>query len=194
MFKLIRENLVVAIGISLPVLLVLVFLIATKAPGLWVDPPTYGLLFTTSNYDYNSRLPISLRFQVIEGHLRARMYHNKPNQYSMIPKLFRFEPKTQSVYEIAMEIPGDLENILDGTELPIKETANLTVNSNQRAPDGYEFRSNPYRRDGLVTEIFYGSQNNSRTMIVKNGHVVAIHPPQSRYYSNIEFLGWVLNK
>lgn len=191
MLRFLKNNIVLAIGIVLPILLVIFFILASKLPRVFVDPPQYDFIFSSDHYSYHERLPVTVRFIVSDGKIRARIYKNHRNQYSAIPKLFRFEHATNSVREIFLELPGELTEIKDGSEVLISELASAVINPSRKSPDGFEFRENHGRNGGLMREVFYGRSSQNNYIIEKNGVVITIPPAGSAYYYNLNFLGWI---
>ena len=51
MKKFIRENLVLVMGVSLPVLLVILFFLTSVLPKSLAEPPQHDLLFSVPRYD-----------------------------------------------------------------------------------------------------------------------------------------------
>jgi hypothetical protein len=202
--KLIKENPSLAAGIILPVLLVIVFAVATAIPGWTVPLPKYDLLFTVDQ----SNMP-DLSIGVFNGQMKAR--YSLPSNPMAIPQatVYRFNASTQSVSEIAVPLP----DMLDDKEalntppandekpanknrnsyriqLPI-ELLKLTVNPNLVAPDGYVFHSRAgYDNGGW---LFFSHYRND-VMVSKNGRNILITLPNSPPYgsNSIKFVGWIV--
>ena len=58
----IKENLVLVIGLALPVLLVVLFFVATVIPKAYNTPPQYEVLFSVVNYNYQNRPDFDMSF------------------------------------------------------------------------------------------------------------------------------------
>ena len=62
-----------------------------------------------------------------------------------------------------------------------------------RAPDGYEFQGYANGGAGLMTGLFGGNRTRNGVTIAKDGAIVRIRLPVAHdWYSDIRFLGWVL--
>lgn len=92
MQKLLRDNVVLIIGISLPVMLVIVFMLASTLPKLFVANPQYDFLFSDSQYN-------KVQFVVINQKIHFQIFperHNTENQ-----RLYCYVAATGKVQEIA---------------------------------------------------------------------------------------------
>lgn len=192
----IKQNFVLIVGISLPVLLVILFFVATVIPKSMMPPPQHELLFSTTRYDYQSPPPYNVDFVVRDGKLKGRISANNNKQtinYNY-KKLMAYDGKTGSVREIAYDLPP-MEGVADGSEVDIAAAASLTIDTNSKAPDGYEFDGGSYRSGGFITgEFFGGGYHNSYR--VRKGTVGYKIPMQDGYYYGygLEFIGWVVGK
>ena len=110
--KLLRENTALVIGILLPVVVVVFFLLATYVPRLLVDPPQYDFLFVQKHTDYSSH-PQSRWSHEIEidsdGRLRVRAFMTEPEKWVSRPRLFLYEHLSGNVREIRLSLPEPAE-------------------------------------------------------------------------------------
>ena len=60
----IKENLVLAIGLTLPLLLIVLFFVASVLPKSMGKPPQYEMLFSTMKYEYQKSPDYVLDFKV----------------------------------------------------------------------------------------------------------------------------------
>jgi hypothetical protein len=60
----IKENLVLVVGLTLPLLLIVLFFVATVIPKAFGTPPQYEMLFTSMRYDYQKQPEYALDFSV----------------------------------------------------------------------------------------------------------------------------------
>jgi hypothetical protein len=130
----IKENLVLVIGLALPVLLIALFFVATVLPKSFGTPPQYELLFTTSKYDYQNKPEYVLDFNVKNKQLmvKAKKYDEKTyNNASRL--LMAYDAKTEAVREIAL----DASKLSDGVEVVLEETKNMQLDTSLTSPDGY---------------------------------------------------------
>ena len=192
----IKENFVLVVGLALPVLLIVLFFVASVLPKSMAVPPQYEMLFTSSRYDYQNQPSYNVDFFIKDGALKARVSKNKqPGQNYTWKKLMAYDGKTQSVHEISYDT-SKIGDVPDGTEIVFDEFKNMKVDSNNKAPDGYEFDNSGYGSGGLVTELFAGGYNHNSARVSKGA--VAFKIPNNTgsnyYYYDVQFLGWVLQK
>jgi hypothetical protein len=193
----IKQNFVLIVGISLPVLLVVLFFVATVIPKSMTAPPQYELLFSTTRYDYQNPPPYNVDFVVRDGRLKARISANNNKQainYNQ-RKLMAYDGKTGSVREIVYDLPP-MEGVADGSEVDIAAAANLTIDTNSKAPDGYEFDGGGYRNGGFITGEFFGGSYRNGFRVKKGTVGYKIPPaPDGDYYGySMLFIGWVVGK
>lgn len=193
----IRENPTIAFGLGLPLLLIVLFLIVSGLPALFVPPPQYDVLYTTgSPYNYRDTAQISVVDQ------KVQVIQHGDNEDYRWPQLWRYNSKTGAVKEIpiiwspsaakgnnqqATNSPADQSKVLD-----VPELAGLKVDSSSIAPDGYEFRAGSSRSSNVFGELFYSSRYKSEAVLVKNGRRVRLPDRDDRYYNNLNFIGWVI--
>jgi hypothetical protein len=136
----------------------------------------------------------------VDGFVKAeqRKIEKNNNTYynNNVPHLYRYNVKNNSVQEIALSSKSD-EN-KEWHEFSVPEIKSLKLDSNSKAPDGYEFAGqNGYYSGGGFFFPFGGGSYRDGMSIVKNGRAVAI--PQmtnNRYYygSDVKLLGWVVSE
>ncbi|MEM1155774.1 MAG: hypothetical protein AAGI44_16680 [Pseudomonadota bacterium] len=116
--QLLKENISLVVGVSLPVLLVLVFWVATVIPKMTVADPQYDLLYTADYYDHNTLIGGAIQIDIRDGRLHA-VFRETPgiDQYNS-PRIFYFDVSTGSTQELSIVIPADVK---DGQELEIPE-------------------------------------------------------------------------
>lgn len=207
----IKDNFVLVMGLTLPVLLVVLFFLASVLPKSMAAPPQYEMLFTTARYDYQNPPPYNVDFFVRDGILKARVSKNDKQQVNyQNRKLMLYNGKTQTVREVPYNAAtiGDVPDASrpdknsgadpapDGTEIVLQEFQNMKLDSNNQAPDGYAFDNAGYGHHGLMNEMWGGGRRNT-ARVVKGA--VAFKIPNSSgyghyYYYDVQFLGWVLQK
>ena len=181
-----KENVTLVIGVSLPIFLVAVFWLATWIPKMTVPAPQFDLIFSVDNYDYNSTVNGTVKFDVIEGKLRAIFHVDDGQRASNIPRLYYFDISSGSSHELVLNIP---ENVQDGDRLSVPEVENYTLSKETLAPDGYIFDANYKGGGGL---FFFEAGYRYRGTIKKDGRALKIPVQGNRYPGNLRFLGWVL--
>ena len=202
--KWIKENLVLAMGIFLPVVLVVIFMIASSVPKNLVNPPQYDFIFSYNEHSYQNPQTLIISFHVRQGNLFVKYDKTKNDNYYNKNHLYKYNASSQTVEEIFFDLPMDLENLKEGKLHLLKNTETLKIDKNHTSPDGYEFLYNDnYRHRGLVMEIFGSSSRyRNRAMLHKSGATHLIPAPNQQhnnrnynyyYGNNINFIGWVTN-
>ena len=75
----------------------------------------------------------------------------------------------------------------------LDETKDLTIDTNATSPDGYTLEGANYGDGGLVGGLFGGGYHNNGYRVKKGA--VAYKMPNLQpdyYYSNVQFLGWIV--
>lgn len=195
----IKENIVLTIGLALPVLLIALFFVSSVLPKSMAVPPQYEMLFTTTHYGFQNPPPYNVDFVVRDGMLKARVSKNSsqppvPTNYNW-RKLKVYDGKTQSVREISYDL-SNLGDIADGSELVFSEFKTLKVDSSTKAPDGYEFYNPAYSSGGLAMELFAGGNRNGPSRVTKGAVSFKIPSDGGKNYSayDIQFVGWIVGK
>jgi len=191
-----KENYVLVVGITLPVILVLLFFLAMVLPNRMAPPPQYDFLFTVDDYQPAGPPSVSVRYDVYQNALRATLLVNAQPNYHTVPRLFIYEVASRTVREIAVDLPVAPEDVPKDRQLRIEEVAGLYLDPRLTAPDGYEFRHSQYSgAGGLFTELFVSGGTRYQPSLVRNGATARLNLPTGRYnYYNARFLGWVIPK
>ena len=192
MKKFIKENLVLVIGLALPLLLIVLFFVAAVLPKSMGAPPQHEMLFTTMKYEYESSPDFLLDFSVKNKQLlvKARKNDDKGKNFSS-KKLMAYDGKTETVREIAI----DTSKLADGAEVLLEETKNFSIDTSAVSPDGYVLDGPNYSGNGLVGGLFGGGYRNSGYRLKKGniGYKLA-NTPVDYYYDQVKFIGWVVKK
>ena len=188
--RLSRETLILILGISLPVLVVAFFVLATTLPGLLVDPPQYDLVFSSSTSLYphspGGGKAFDVAFTVVDGDLQARVVE-KTHPSQLTTRLFIYDKTSGSTREIQLPLPDAGHPPDTGVEIEIRELAERTFITTRKAPDGYQFRDPQSRGLGILGELF-GMRGRNRYTIAKSGVVIPLQVPPGHY--GLNFLGW----
>ena len=194
-----RENPTIAFGLGLPLLLVVIFLLASGIPALLVASPQYDVLYATEYYNYQNGVQISVVGQ------KVQVIYQGVEQANRTPRLWRYNPGTGAVQEIAINLPPGLpqagetpatpEEGSKSTMISVPDLEGLTVDSSSIAPDGYEFRLGSTRYSGnIFGDLFYASRYRHEAVLTKNGRSIRLPNAVDRYYgSNTKFIGWVVS-
>ena len=117
----IRDNLMIVVSVALPLLVVVVFALATLVPRWLVEPPQYDFLMTAEWPGSRGALPVRIDMSVTDGKLRVRAFRLENGGRAYAPRLFEFVAATQSVREIMLDWPDDLTDLPDGTVIGVPE-------------------------------------------------------------------------
>ena len=194
-----KENFVLIVGLSLPVLLIVGFMVASSLPQVLSDPPKYDLVFSTTDYPPNANnIPISVRLVVKDGVLTAQ-YARTPVApgnfpYNSWKKLYIYEAKTQKVRQLTFGFPTDVDAITNTREETVEATKNMKLDTTLQSPDGYQLSYDGYSHSGLLNGVFWGGGGYSREPRLKKGSasVRLTTGDENTYFSYgaVEFVGW----
>jgi len=193
----IRENPTIAYGLGLPLLLVIVFLIVSGLPQLLVAKPQYELLYTTGYQHYPPVVQITVVEQKVQVIYQGVAYNQRP-------RLWRYNPQTGGVQEIAIILPpspvssGNRSDAAPQTPtttvIDVPDLVGLRIDSSSVAPDGYAFSAagNRYSRN-VFGGLFYSRRYNHEAVLRKSGRSIRLPNSNDGYYGrNTQFVGWVL--
>jgi hypothetical protein len=183
-----KDNIALVAGGSLPVLLILLFWIATVIPRMTVADPQHDMLYTADYYDYNALSSGAINIEVREGMLRAVFRETEGQNYRSAPRIYYFDVSAGSTQELSIEVPAD---VADGQELDIPEAYGMTLSKKSIAPDGYSFDGSYSSRSGF---FFFDGGYRYRGLIRKDGRSIKLPTHGHQYQGNLRFLGWVLEK
>ncbi len=181
-----KNNIALIAGISLPVLLVIVFWIATAIPRMTVADPQYDMIYSADYYDHNGPFKGTISLEVRDGGLRATYHSTDSQSLRSTPRIYYFDVSSGSTHELSLNIPTDLQ---DGQELAIPEASGLELSKKSIAPDGYSFDGSYSSRSGF---FFFNSGYRYRGLIRKDGRAVKIPTHGHQYQGNLRFLAWVV--
>lgn len=201
MKKFIRDNPTIAFGLGLPLLLLVVFLAISGIPALLVPPAQYDVLYVT-NYNYYNNAQNTFQIAVVGDRVRVHYIGNTlPYQQ---PHLWRFNPQTGAVKEVAIPLPSDLaphrsrpaeaEKTLTVTPISVPDLVALKVDASSLAPDGYKFSSGDDSYAGRpFTGLFYPSRYGYQAELVKDGRSIRLPNTDDIYRGHsVHFIGWVI--
>jgi len=195
MRKFIRENIVLIMGISLPLLLVFLFFLTIVLPKSLGTPPQYELLFSVVRYDYQTATPPNFDFIVREGVLKVRTGktdNQNPTRYTR--KLLVFVAGNEAVRELPYDM-AQISNMAEQAEIVLPETQHLIIDPSSRSPDGYSFEGPSYGSGGLMSELFFGGYRNQGYRIVKGKSAYKIpNNFNDAYVGDLQFIGWIVKK
>ncbi len=188
----IKENLVLLIGLALPVLLIVLFFVATVIPKMYSTPPQYEVLFSVQDYTSQNKQDYIVDFKVKNKQLMIKTKKADDKNYSYnSKKLMAYDAKT----EVMREISIDESKFSDGAEILLEETKNMTIDTAMVAPDGYMLENQGYSGTGLIGGLFGGGYRNHGYRLKKGNVGYKINTQQNNYYyDQLSFIGWVVKK
>lgn len=193
-----KDNFVLIVGLALPVILMVGFMMVQSVPRTLTDPPKHDLIFSAQDYQYNKNLPVTVMLVVKDGTLKAQYTKVANQQYpnTLWYKLYRYDAKTQQVTELPFGVPEDMDKIETMREDTVEATKNLRLSTNLTSPDGYEMSYESRRHGGLVNEILWDFGGHSSEMRLRKGassvRLTTGNNQYPFYYGNANFVGWVV--
>ncbi len=196
----IRDNLVLIVGLTLPVLMMVGFLAASTMSRRLADPPKYDLVFAVSDYTMRPAAPVGVRL-VVDGDLLRAQYTTLPEQPGGAAsrewkKLFVYDATSRTVRELPFEVPLDA-GAIQGTRVDtVDSTRTLRLSPARMAPDGYELVYPEGSGGGLFTELFYARRSRYAPRLKKGGSSVPLTLSEVQAYQGqpAEFVGWVTGR
>lgn len=189
---LLRDNAFLVAAVSLPVLVVGFFLLATAIPRWTVPPPAYDLLVKGYKpYSGDYRLKVSYDLDVRNGRLQLTVRPLATEQYQNKPVLFLVDHRTLDAHEVAMtlrETPPDAPETTIFDPVPGR-----TLLDGTKAPDGYTLDQRPYHSTGILGDLFGMHSYQSSMGLSNRGRVIPVALPQP-YDAPMYFVAWVSNE
>lgn len=198
--KFLKDNFVLVVGLTLPILLMIGFIVFSTLPRSLSNPPQHDLIFAVPDYSVSANaLPVTVMLVVQDGVLKAnytRVAQAANGAYygNGWKKLYRYQAGPQTVRELPFAVPADVSTIAPTREDTVEATKELRLDTTLRAPDGYELDYGSSRGSGLLIDIFGGSSS-YEPRLRKGASSVRLKTGDSRtafYSGNVEFIGWVV--
>ena len=189
----VRHNAFLVAAVSLPVVVVAFFLLASAVPRWLVPPPAYDLVLRASGGYDQSRARIAVDFTVRDGRVEAIVRPLPANAYPQLWALYLFDHQTTNVREIPVDLPGNLTESDPPRTIVIAALAGRQVVAQAKAPDGYEFQTRTYRSPGIVGDLFGMHRYDQSATLVNRGRVVRIALPTPYEYQSPVYVGWVVD-
>ena len=170
--EIIKKNITLVLGISIPILMILFVAGSIYLPGLFIQPK-FNFFYVSDDYYYNQYQYSVQNEKLVRSEIQKP--ENKNYQPPREVKLY--------VYDVAKN---------ESREIPFEEAQNLNLDSNSTSPDGFEVAYGS-RGDGFFPFFFYsGTDYNTRYL---KGHNVSkkLNLQSSGSYYNFRFLGWIKN-
>jgi hypothetical protein len=188
--RFVRQNAFLVAAVSLPVVVVVFFLLAAAIPRWTVPPPAYDLVLRGSSYDQPVQR-VSIEFDVRDGRVQATVRAVPANMYPSRATLFLFDHRTMKVSRVAVDVPDMKEGDPPRTFV-VPALEKLHVIATASAPDGYEVKLRHSGGAGIVGDLFGMGHYDRNLSLVNRGRVISVAlPPPYEYYSPVSTLGWV---
>lgn len=184
------KNFALIAGLGLPVLLVLGFLVANHLPQMNSAPPQYEMVFSVNRY--NSQAPFLVNFTVRNKKLYMRLTPPTGSYGSNDVELFIYNGQKESVRKISY-LPV-IDRVIDSpVEMQVGELKHHLIDTNSKAPDGYELETNMAYSRGILGEIFGHRRNANRIMKSGGGSYVIPGYDNDYTYGKLNFIGWIVD-
>lgn len=189
--SLIKENLVLIAGLILPVLLILVFTLARALPEKAVASPEYKAVYAQQSWDSGYTYVFDIKN---DGKLSISYKAPSPSSYDSKPEgrnatLYIFDAANDDLKTITIERPT-LKKGQTSAPVKVSELEDLKLIKDTKAPDGYIFQEESWKRSSLVTEIFSYNNNRTPNALYKDGRIIPLRMNDNSYGS-FSFIGWV---
>jgi hypothetical protein len=189
--RFLRDNAFLVGAVSLPIAIVLLFLLLAAIPRWTVPPPGYDLLLRTTAYE-NPLPRVAVDFVVLNDRMHVTVREVSPNSYPPSSKLWVFDHRTLNVRQLSVDVPQLAVGETSRT-VPIGALAGRRVLAETKAPDGYELQDRSHRGGGLVGDLFGMGRYNRTVSLVNGGRVVKI-PMPTQEYQPPAFVGWLMDE
>lgn len=191
--RFLRENAFLVAAVSLPLVIVALFLLLAAIPRWTVPPPGYDVLVRTTSYDQAGAAGTAIDFVVQDERLHVTVREAPANSWPPRSHLWLVEHQTLDAKQIPIEIPrlspGEGERTF-----PLQGLEGKRVLAHAKAPDGYEFQNRSRGGGGLLGGIFGMDGYSSNVALVKGGRVIKLSVPEQYRYQPPQFVGWVVSQ
>lgn len=176
-----KKNLPIIIGISLPIIVVIVILIFASLPNMSIKPE-HDFIFSAKEDRYNTLYENSYEIDGSKIVLSSNNLDTDTGNFSNkkiveAPTLYMYSPVDEYLKEITLE-----------------EAERFLLDNGPMSPDGYSVDFSYRSNYNLANEIFGGSNRNYGAFIVKGDRAKGYYlPGLSAYSYEKQFIGWIIN-
>jgi hypothetical protein len=195
---LVKNNLALAVGLTLPTLVMVGFIAASGLSDGYVDPPKYSLVFSVPDYSPGAQgIPLVPKLVVKNGALRVQYTRVLSQPGGFVSggwrRLYLYDAAKRTVRELPLEVPANPETITGMREEAVAAAEGLALDTTLQAPDGYQLAGGGRSRNGLVEELFWRRSDWNEPRLRRQGATVRLFPPGESPLSGQqpEFVGWV---
>jgi hypothetical protein len=190
--RFLRENVFLVAAVSLPLVIVALFLLLSAIPRWTVPAPAYDVLIRTSTYEHTGPGTVSVEFVVQNEQLQVTVREAGPHTSPSRSQLWLVDRQTLNARQIPVKIPQLAPGEKERT-LPVEALEGKRVVSEVTSPDGYELQDRTEGGGGLLGELFGMRRYGSSLALVNRGRVIKLSITGSSYYSPT-FVGWVIGE
>jgi hypothetical protein len=196
--KIFKENFVLAVGLIVPVAVMIVFLVISTMPSslFMSTPPKFDVLFYKEGYT-GLNLPIQSSLSVENGILYVQYAKSPQGSGYYMPRIYLYEAATNKVKQLSLVSPQLSDDSSFGKKIPVDAAKGMKLDTSLTAPDGYEFAyADNYNHGGLINDLFIGGAYGYRQHVrLKKGNgSIAVPPVDDAAYGQVSFLGWVVGQ
>ena len=191
--RFLRDNLFLVAAVSLPLVVVAFFLVASIVPRWLVPPPTHDLLLRVDGSYEQPTSRVLVDYHVRDGRVEATIRPLADNLSLQPPALFLVDHATMTAREITVDLPTSMAENDPPKTFVVEALAGRQVLAQPTAPDGYQLEERNQGGPGLVGEVFGMNRYDRRPAIVNRGRVVTITlPARFRFLSSVQPVGWIV--
>lgn len=189
-----KNNAVLALGISLPLLLIALLLLIQAMTRLGQTPPEHAVVYASFDH-YSPELYFDFRIDAQGRLLVVAKNPEKPPYNRRTPiraNIAVFDAASGRHDTYALQPPLDLAaNESVALELP-RDLAELRLSGSPLAPDGYRFEAKTGGSGGLFPSLF-GYDRRRETALINDGARYTV-PEIEGYHGTKRLIGWVIDE
>ena len=178
-----NKNLPIIIGLSLPVMLILMIALSIYLPQLWTSPPKYNFIYAINKSYYP-----------------FEEYYVENDKLAKRPKTYPQQPNVQPASGEVKLFIHDLTNN-KSREISFEDGQRFKLNGAFTSPDGFQVTYGTTRDYSLFSLFFNSYEENYNQLFLKKGNYTKKFnlPLPSTYYSytyyqNFHFVGWIIEQ
>jgi hypothetical protein len=192
--RVLRDNAFIVAAASLPLIVVVFFVLASAIPRWIVPPPAYDLVLRATDPYRQTTPSVAIDFKVRDGKVEATARPALPNTYTPRATLFLFDHMTMRVREVPVDLPDQLAEGDPPRTVVVDAFGDRKISPEPQAPDGYRVETRSQNGGGIVGDLFGMRRYGAQPAIVKSGRVIAIELPPpfaDSYSSSASAIGWL---
>lgn len=164
-----KKNVSAIIGLSVPVVLIFLVIIAIYVPRAFAPAPRYNFIFGVGVFDYK-------KVSVQDGHLIVNdSVAPAPSSYTRPLRLFLYDVKNDTIREISVE-----------------EAQRFYLDTNRKSPDGYLLERDVRSYD--VISYIFSNHDYYSWYLVGHGTSRKTNLSETADLWGFEFYGWIIGE